>query len=80
MTEEETIDERRERRIRMGQTVRVLVVLVVIGLLALFAALNTADVEIDYLFGDVTAPMIIVIAVSAVAGLIIGLVATGRGD
>ncbi|MDX1690825.1 MAG: LapA family protein [Acidimicrobiia bacterium] len=77
---EGTIDEKQERRIRMGQTIRVVAALAVVALLGLFAAINTADVQIDYLFGDVEAPMIIVILVSAVGGFLIGWISRLRRE
>ena len=62
-----------------GRTVNVK--LIALGLIAavlvLFAALNTHDVGVDWLFDTVSAPMILVIAVSALFGFAIGFL--GRG-
>ncbi len=80
MADEEVQQERKERRIRFSQTIRVLVALVALAFLAIFAAINTGDVVIDYAFGDVTAPMIIVIVVSAAVGLILGIAVGGRSS
>jgi uncharacterized integral membrane protein len=44
------------------------------ALLVVFALLNTHDVGIDWIFDTATAPMILVIAVSAVLGFVIGFV------
>jgi uncharacterized integral membrane protein len=78
VADEEAIQERRERRIRIGQTIRVLAALTAVALLAIFAALNTQDVGIDYAFGEVSAPMIIVIVASAAVGFVAGMAVGGR--
>jgi uncharacterized integral membrane protein len=56
--------------------------LISLGLLAailvLFAALNTHDVGVDWVFDTVRAPMILVILVSAVFGFAIGLLVRGH--
>ena len=67
-----------ERRIRTGQTVRVVVSLVVLAALVVFAALNTAKVEVDWAFDTTNVQLWLVIAVSAAAGLVIGYVARPR--
>lgn len=53
------------------------VALVVVGVLVgLFAAVNTRDVEVSWVFGDpLQTPLILVIAVSLAAGLILGWLA-----
>lgn len=50
------------------------VVLVVVGvLIALFAVFNSQDVQVRWIFGDpIQTPLILVIAVSLVAGIAIG--------
>ena len=63
-----------------GRTVNVM--LIALGLIAavlvLFAALNTHDVGVDWLFDTVSAPMILVIAVSALFGFAIGFLVRGH--
>jgi uncharacterized integral membrane protein len=63
-----------------GRTVNVK--LIALGLLAavlvLFAALNTHDVGVDWVFDTVSAPMILVIAVSALFGFGIGFLVRGH--
>jgi uncharacterized integral membrane protein len=63
-----------------GRTVNVK--LIALGLLAavliLFAALNTHDVGVDWVFDTVNAPMILVIAVSALFGFAIGFLVRGH--
>ena len=57
---------------------QVSVKLVVIGafvvLLLVFALLNTHEVGVDWLFDTVSVPMILVIAISAALGFVIGFV------
>lgn len=53
------------------------VALVVVGVLVgLFAAVNTRDVEVSWVFGDpLQTPLILVIALTLVAGLVLGWLA-----
>ena len=67
-----------ERRIRAGQTVRVVIWLVVLAVLVVFAALNTEKVNVDWAFDTTDTPLWLVIAVSAAAGIVIGYVARPR--
>jgi uncharacterized integral membrane protein len=67
-----------ERRIRAGQTVRVVIWLVVLAVLVVFAALNTDKVNVDWAFDTTDTPLWVVIAVSAVAGVVIGYVGRPR--
>jgi uncharacterized integral membrane protein len=67
-----------ERRIRTGQTIRVIVWLVVLVAVVVFALVNTDEVSVDWIFDDATAPLWVVIAVSAGAGAIIGFVSRPR--
>jgi uncharacterized integral membrane protein len=68
----------RERRIRAGQTVRVIIWLVVLAVLVVFAALNTDKVSVEWAFDTTSVPLWLVIAVSAVAGVVIGHLARPR--
>ena len=49
------------------------------GLLAAFAVLNTGEVEVNWIFGSFSTPLIIVILVCLAAGLAIGLASGWRG-
>ena len=67
-----------ERRVRAGQTVRVVVWLVVLAAMVVFAALNTDKVAVDWAFDTTDVPLWTVIAVSAAAGLVLGYLARPR--
>lgn len=67
-----------DSRVRTGQTVRVVIWLVVLAALVVFAALNTEKVSVDWLFATENVALWIVIAVSAAAGAIIGFLARTR--
>ena len=61
----------RERAADTAHTVRiVLAVLLAVALVALAAA-NTDDVHVDYLVGDTDAPLVVVVAASALVGALI---------
>jgi uncharacterized integral membrane protein len=68
----------RERRIRAGQTVRVVIWLVVLAVLIVLAALNTDKVSVDWAFDTTDVPLWIVIGLSALAGVVIGYLARAR--
>ena len=63
------------RNERQVPTARIVAVLVPAVLLAIFALVNTDEVQVDFVVTDRRAPLIIVILVSAVLGAIIGFVA-----
>jgi uncharacterized integral membrane protein len=67
-----------ERRVRVGQTVRVVIWLVVLAAVVIFAAVNTDEVSVDWVFDQTDAPLWLVIAASAVAGAVIGAAAVPR--
>ncbi len=69
-----------ERSIRARQTIRILVWIVVVAAVAVIAALNTQDVDLDWVVGETTLPLWLVIAGSALAGVVIGYVARWRRD
>jgi uncharacterized integral membrane protein len=54
--------------------VKLIVVGLFVALLVLFALLNTHEVGVDWLFDTVSAPMILVIAISALLGFAIGFI------
>jgi uncharacterized integral membrane protein len=68
----------KESRIRAAQTIRVVVWLVVLAVLVVFAALNTDKVSVDWAFDTTDVPLWLVIAISAVAGAVIGYLARSR--
>ena len=67
-----------ERSIRARQTIRIVVWVVVVAAVAVVAALNTQDVDVDWVVGESTLPLWVVIALSALAGAVIGYVARWR--
>lgn len=77
MADDET---RHEQSIRTRQTIRIIVWVTVVAAVAVVAAVNTQDVEVDWVFGDFSLPLWVVIALSAVAGAVIGYVARWRRD
>jgi uncharacterized integral membrane protein len=72
------VDRTTERRIRGRQTIKLIVWFVVIAALVVFAAVNTQEVTVDWVFDETETALWIVIAASAVAGAIIGFVAARR--
>ena len=67
-----------DRRVRTGQTVRIVIWLVVLVALVVFAALNTEKVNVDWGFDTSDVALWVVIAVSAAAGVVIGIFARPR--
>lgn len=61
-----------EKRVRTSQTVRVLLWLVVVAAIVVFALKNTERVTVDWIARNAQVPLWAVIAVSAVAGVLIG--------
>jgi uncharacterized integral membrane protein len=63
-----------------GRNVNVKLILfgILAAILVLFALLNTHEVGVDWLFDTVSAPMILVIAVSAVIGFAMGFLVRGH--
>lgn len=71
-------DDRANRRIGRKQTLRIVLLVVVAVVLALWAFANTDDVEVDWLLTTTTGPLVLVIAISAALGFLLGAVATWR--
>jgi uncharacterized integral membrane protein len=67
-----------DRRIRTQQTVRVILWLALLAALLVFALLNTDDTKVDWLVQEDEAPLFVIIAASAGAGFLMGLIATAR--
>ena len=55
-----------------GPSVRVIVGIGIVAALVLFALLNFQEIKIDLLVGSIRARLIVVIAISALAGFIAG--------
>ena len=55
-----------------GPNVRVIVGLIIVAALVLFALLNFQEIKIDLLVGSIRARVIVVIALSALAGFVAG--------
>ena len=66
------------RRRTVGESLRVFVVLALLAGLVLVALDNRATVQVGYVFGDVKAPIWIVLAAAAVSGVVIGWLARHR--
>lgn len=63
-----------------GLKPRQIVALVLLGLLILLAILNFDDVSVDLLFGSVTMPLFVLIAVAGLVGFLIGWLVRGRRE
>ena len=72
------IDQGTEKRIRAKQTFRILLFVVIAGVLALWAFANTDEVTVDWLVDTTRGPLVVVIAISALLGFLLGAVATWR--
>ena len=69
-----------DRSVRTRQTIRIVVWVVAIAAIVLFAASNTQQVAVDWVFGDSDIALWIVIAGSALIGVVIGYIARWRRD
>lgn len=69
-----------ERSIRARQTIRILVWVLVVAAVVVIAAVNTQDVDLDWVFGDTTLPLWVVIGGATLAGVVIGYIARWRRD
>lgn len=67
-----------ERSIRTRQTIRILVWVVAVAALVVFAAVNTQEVAVDWLFDETDLQLWVVIAGSALVGALIGYVTRWR--
>ena len=54
--------------------------IVLVGAIVVFAIANTQDATIDFIFGDVTLPLFVVIAVIGLIGFGAGWLVRGRRD
>lgn len=70
-----------EQKIRRSQTLRVISIVVLLGLIVAFAVANANTVSVDWVFARTNAPMVLVIALSGGIGFLLGaLVASRRSD
>ncbi len=67
------------RRRTRAERLRLALAALLGGLVVAFALLNTAEVEVDWIFGTFNTPLIVVIIVSLLAGVLLGLAPTLRG-
>jgi uncharacterized integral membrane protein len=72
------VSDRTEQRIRLGQTVRIVLLVVVAVVLVVWASANTQDVEVDWLFDTTTNSLVVVIVGSAVLGFLLGMFVSWR--
>jgi uncharacterized integral membrane protein len=71
-------DDSTERSIRARQTIRIVVWVAIAAVLVALAVVNTQDVTVDWLFGDVDTALWVVIVVSAAVGAVLGYLARWR--
>jgi uncharacterized integral membrane protein len=64
----QTPEQKRTRR----EQVRAAVLVVLAVLITLFAVLNVKDVEVNWIFGKFSTPLIVVIVVSLLVGILLG--------
>jgi uncharacterized integral membrane protein len=63
---------------RRKLNVKFIVIGALVALLVVFALLNTHDVGVDFIFNTWSAPMIVVIAIPAALGFVIGFLVRGH--
>jgi uncharacterized integral membrane protein len=69
-----------DRSIRWRQSIRILVWVAVVAVLVVVAAVNTQDVDVDWVLDESTLPLWLVIAGAAAAGVVVGYIARWRRD
>jgi uncharacterized integral membrane protein len=69
---QEPVREVQRRQIRPGQAAKVVLWLLLVGVVVLFAALNTDKVRVDWLFGEADVWLWLIVGGSAVAGFLVG--------
>ena len=74
------VDERSERKIRRGQTVKVVIATTLLLLFAVFALINFQDVTVDYAFDEAELPLAVVIVGSLLLGALLGTFWDRRSD
>jgi uncharacterized integral membrane protein len=71
-------EELRPQNPRLGTIVKVAVWVIVLGAIVVFALSNRDDVNVDWVFDETETALWVVIAVSTVAGFILGNVTSRR--
>lgn len=71
-------DEQSSQNPRIGTIVKVVTWVIVLGAILVFALSNRQDVNVDWIFDESATALWIVIAVSTVAGFILGYVTSRR--
>lgn len=71
-------DEHKPQNPRFGSILKVVVWVVVLGAILLFAISNRQDVNVDWVFDETETALWIVIAISTVAGFVLGTVTSRR--
>lgn len=71
-------DDRDDKRISTRQKLRLLLAVVIVVVLVLWALANTEEVAVDWLVDTTTGPLVVVIAISAALGFLLGVAATWR--
>lgn len=64
-------DEHRSDGVAAGDVARLIPVVILLVALAAFAAANTEKTKIDYIFGDTSAPLYLVLLATALVGALI---------
>jgi uncharacterized integral membrane protein len=79
VADDRVVERRPSRVATVGHTVRVMLATLLLAAVVLFAAANTTELKVDFLFDSVRAPMWAVIAGSGGAGMLVGmLLVAGR--
>lgn len=74
----EPVTDDQERRIRRRQTIRMGVLVVIGGILVIWALVNRDDTQVDWLVTETTSPLIVVMLAAAVLGFLFGFVVARR--
>jgi uncharacterized integral membrane protein len=61
-----------QARVRRRERARAVALVLLAVLITLFAVLNVKDVRVDWIFGTVSTPLIVVIVVSLLVGILLG--------
>jgi uncharacterized integral membrane protein len=61
-----------DSRVRTAQTVRLVVIVLIVAALVAVALDNRDDVRVGYVFGDAEGPIWIVLVAAGIAGIVIG--------
>ena len=71
-------DDQADKRISTKQKLRLLLSVVIAAVLVLWALANTEEVAVDWLVDTTTGPLVVVIAISAALGFLLGVAASWR--